>query len=125
MKTSLLNSFTARGLVAAFTLTVAQLAHAHAYPTHQAPSAGATVTTAQKDVAIDFDDGLEPAFSSITVTDAQGKPVTSGKSVVDSSNRKHMSVALSALTPGDYSVAWVAVAEDGHRTQGHYTFTVK
>ncbi|HEY1998254.1 MAG TPA: copper resistance protein CopC [Paraburkholderia sp.] len=115
----------ARGLVAALTLTVAQLAHAHAYPTHQAPSAGSTVGTSQKDVAIDFDDGLEPAFSSITVTDAQGKSVTSDKSTVDASNKKHMSVALNPLTPGVYSVAWVAVAEDGHRTQGHYTFTVK
>lgn len=115
----------ARGLVAALTLTVAQLAHAHAYPTHQAPSAGATVSTSQKDVAIDFDDGLEPAFSSITVTDAQGKAVTSGKAVVDPSNKKHMSVTLNPLTPGNYTVAWVAVAEDGHRTQGHYTFTVK
>lgn len=125
MKNALMNSSLARGLVAALTLTVAQLAHAHAYPTHQAPSAGSTVATSQKDVAIDFDDGLEPAFSSITVTDAQGKPATSGKAVVDASNRKHMSVGLNALTPGDYTVAWVAVAEDGHRTQGHYTFTVK
>jgi len=125
MKTSLLNASLARGLVAALTLTVAQLAHAHAYPTHQAPSAGSTVPTSQKDVAIDFDDGLEPAFSSIAVTDAQGKSVTSAKSVVDPSNKKHMSVALNPLTPGEYSVAWVAIAEDGHRTQGHYTFTVK
>jgi methionine-rich copper-binding protein CopC len=125
MKNALVNSSLARGLVAALTLTVAQLAHAHAYPTHQAPSAGATVSASQKDVAIDFDDGLEPAFSSITVTDAQGKPVTSGKAVVDPSNNKHMSVTLNPLTPGDYSVAWVAVAEDGHRTQGHYSFTVK
>jgi methionine-rich copper-binding protein CopC len=125
MKNALVNSSLARGLVAALTLTVAQLAHAHAYPTHQAPSAGATVSTSQKDVAIDFDDGLEPAFSAITVTDAQGKPVTSAKAVVDPANKKHMSVALNPLTPGDYTVAWVAVAEDGHRTQGHYTFTVK
>jgi methionine-rich copper-binding protein CopC len=125
MKTTLLNTSMARGLVAALTLTVAQLAHAHAYPTHQAPSAGSTVPTSQKDVAIDFDDGLEPAFSSIAVTDAQGKSVTSAKAVVDPSNKKHMSVALNPLTPGEYSVAWVAVADDGHRTQGHYTFTVK
>src|SRR3984957_9065645 len=125
MKTSLMNTSMARGLVAALTLTIAQLAHAHAYPSHQVPSAGSAVTTSQKNVAIDFDDGLEPAFSSIIVTDAQGKPVTSGKAVVDPSNKKHMSVALNPLTPGNYSVAWVAVAEDGHRTQGHYTFTVK
>ncbi|MCX4146277.1 copper resistance protein CopC [Paraburkholderia madseniana] len=106
-------------------MTVAQFAHAHAYPTHQAPAAGAEVSASQKDVAIDFDDGLEPAFSLITVTDARGKPVTNGKAVVDPSNKKHMSVALNPLTPGDYSVAWVAVAEDGHRTQAHYSFTVK
>jgi methionine-rich copper-binding protein CopC len=120
-----MNLSMARGLIAALTLGVAQLAQAHAYPTHQAPSAGSTVSTSQKDVTIDFDDGLEPAFSSITVTDAQGKPVTSDKAVVDPSNTKHMSVALNALTPGVYSVAWVAVAADGHRTQGHYSFTVK
>lgn len=125
MKIALLNSFMARGFIAALTLTFAQFAHAHAYPTHQVPSAGSTVSASQKDVAIDFDDGLEPAFSSIAVTDAQGKAVTSSKAVVDPSNKKHMSVALNPLTPGDYSVAWVAVAEDGHRTQGHYTFTVK
>src|ERR1700761_2443987 len=103
MKNTLLNSSLARGLVAALTLTVAQLAHAHAYPTHQAPSAGSTVGASQKDVAIDFDDGLEPAFSSITVTDAQGKSVTSGKTAVDPSNTKHMSVALNPLVPGAYT----------------------
>ncbi|TDN61445.1 copper resistance protein CopC [Paraburkholderia sp. BL10I2N1] len=125
MKTSWLNSSVARGLVATLTLTVAHLAHAHAFPTHQAPSAGSSVSTSQKDVAIDFDDGLEPAFSSIAVTDSQGKSVTSNKAVVDPSNTKHMSVALKPLAPGVYTVAWVAVATDGHRTQGHYTFTVK
>ncbi|MGV2289697.1 copper resistance protein CopC [Trinickia sp. YCB016] len=124
MKTSLI-SLSMRGAAAALTLTLAQFAFAHAYPTKQVPGAGATVTTSQKDVAIDFDDGLEPAFSSISVTDASGKSVANGKSVVDASNKKHMSVALNALTPGVYTVAWVAVADDGHRTQGHYTFTVK
>lgn len=115
----------ARATVAALFVAACQLAHAHAYPKHQEPSAGATVPTTQKDVAIEFDDALEPAFSSIAVTDAQGKSVTSGKSAVDASDNKHMSVGLDALTPGVYTVAWVAVAADGHRTQGHYSFTVK
>lgn len=115
----------ARGVITALLIAACPLAHAHAYPTHQSPSAGATVPTSQKEVAIDFDDGLEPAFSSITVTDGQGKSVASGKAVVDTANRKHMSVGLDPLTPGVYTVAWVAVADDGHRTQGHYTFTVK
>jgi copper resistance protein C len=125
MKIALMNSAILRTLIAAAVLASSPLAHAHAYPQHQEPGAGATVPTSQKEVAIEFDDGLEPAFSSITVTNAQGKPVTSAKSVVDAADKKHMSVALNALTPGVYSVAWIAVAEDGHRTQGHYSFTVK
>jgi len=116
---------TARAAVAALMIVNCQLAQAHAYPTHQAPAAGATVTTSQKNVVIDFDDGLEPAFSSITVADAHGNAVTSGKAVVDASNSKRMSVALNPLAAGVYTVSWVAVAADGHRTQGHYTFTVK
>lgn len=125
MKTLTSNFYSARTLVAALTLTVAQLACAHALPVRQTPSAGATVTTSQNEVAIDFDESLEPAFSSITVTDAHGESATHGKAVVDSVNAKHMSVALNPLTPGAYTVAWVAVAADGHRTQGHYAFTAK
>lgn len=125
MKNPWLHSSAARVLLATLTLTFANQAHSHAFPTHQEPSAGSDVSTSQKDVALDFDDGLEPAFSSIAVTDSQGKSVTSNKAVVDSSNSKHMSVALTPLAPGVYTVAWVAVAADGHRTQGHYTFTVK
>lgn len=119
-----LNTLT-RAAAAALLIAGCQMAYAHAYPTHQTPAAGATVTTSQHDVAIDFDNTIEPAFSSITVTDAHGKDVTSGKSAVDASNAKHMSVGVNPLTPGVYTVAWVAVAADGHRTQGHYAFTVK
>lgn len=114
-----------RSLAAAFLLTAAQLAHAHAYPTHQTPPAGASVAASQRDVVIDFDDRLEPAFSSIAVTDSRGKSITAGKALVDAANKKRMSVALGELTRGVYTVAWVAVSADGHRTQGRYSFTVK
>ncbi|AJZ56290.1 copper resistance CopC family protein [Paraburkholderia fungorum] len=121
MKTSRI----ARALLAAFALLLAQFAHAHAAPKHQTPAAGATVSAATRKVAIEFDDALEPAFSSIVVTDAHGKPVTDCKSAVDTGNRKLMKVALASLAPGIYTVAWIAVADDGHRTHGHYTFTVR
>ena len=126
MKTALTNLSWLRGFAAALTLAASQLAHAHAFPTHEVPSAGAIVPAgAPEDVAIDFDDLLEPAFSSIVVADGKGEVVTKGKSMVDPANRKRMSVALNALIPGVYAVAWTAVATDGHRTQGHYTFTLR
>lgn len=117
-----------RSLAAAAALVFAQWAFAHAHPTHSEPAAGATVGAADnaaKQVTIEFDDALEPAFSSLQVADAKGQSVTSGKSSVDANDRKRMSVALDALRPGSYAVTWVAVAVDGHRTKGRYTFTVK
>ncbi|WP_206953662.1 copper resistance CopC family protein [Trinickia acidisoli] len=124
MKTSLI-SLSARACVAALALTFAQLASAHAYPKQQTPGAGATVGTDTKQVSIEFDDTLEPAFSSLKVTDTAGNAVTNGTSSVDANDKKHMTVALGSLKPGVYTVSWVAVAADGHRTQGHYAFTVK
>lgn len=127
MKSSL-TSLSIRSLAAAAALAFAQWACAHAHPTHSAPAAGVTVSAgdnAAKQVSIEFDDALEPAFSSLRVADAKGQSVTRGKSSVDASDKKHMSVALRGLQPGSYTVTWVAVAVDGHRTNGRYTFTVK
>jgi methionine-rich copper-binding protein CopC len=113
-----------RGALAATLLITAQLAVAHALPKQQSPAPDSAVE-APHEVAIDFSDGLEPAFSTLVVVDAAGKQVNSAKSAVDAANKKHMSVALGDLKTGTYQVEWTAVADDGHRTQGHYLFNVK
>lgn len=100
-----------------------QLAHAHAYPAHQAPAAGATVARSTSTVSIEFDEPLEPALTTLIVTNAAGEAVTTGKSQVAADDKKQLSVKLNPLTAGVYAVSWIAVAADGHRTQGHYTFT--
>jgi len=99
-------------------------AWAHAQPETQTPGAGAVVSAPQE-VRITYDEALEPAFSSLIVSDAQGKQVNSAKAEVDATTHKTMRVALPALPAGVYQVKWVAVADDGHRTQGSYKFTVK
>lgn len=114
-----------RGALAALGFVIIQAAHAHAHPKTQEPAADATLSTAPHAVTIGFSEALEPAFSSITVTDSHGQSVVAGKSSVDAGNRKRMQVALASLTTGTYTVAWIAVASDGHRTQGHYAFTLK
>ncbi|WP_071332133.1 copper homeostasis periplasmic binding protein CopC [Burkholderia contaminans] len=114
-----------RGALAALGFVVIQAAHAHALPKTQEPAANATLSVAPHAVTIGFSEALEPAFSSIAVTDSHGQSVVDGKSSVDAGNRKRMQVALTNLTAGTYTVAWIAVASDGHRTQGHYAFTLK
>ena len=99
-------------------------AFAHVFPQKQEPGAGTTVEAPAK-VTIAFDGPLEPAFSSLTVTDASGKQVNTAKSTVDAQQPGVASVALPTLAAGKYTVHWVAVASDGHRTHGDYSFNVK
>jgi methionine-rich copper-binding protein CopC len=113
-----------RVALAAGLFAIASFAFAHAMPRQQSPAPNATVS-APHEVVIEFGEALEASFSSISVTDAHGKDVGASKSVVDAHDPKRMSVALGELAPGAYQVKWTAVADDGHRTQGHYSFTVK
>ncbi|WP_211454184.1 copper homeostasis periplasmic binding protein CopC [Collimonas antrihumi] len=99
-------------------------AWAHAQPETQTPVAGAVVSAPQE-VRITYNETLEPAFSSLVVSNAQGKQVNGAKAEVDTTTHKTMRVALPTLPAGEYQVKWIAVASDGHRTQGSYKFTVK
>jgi len=116
--------FRASAVVSALFLGSIGHAWAHAHPETQTPLAGAVVSAPQE-VRITYDEALEPAFSSLIVSDAQGKQINSAKAEIDATTHKTMRVALPTLPPGVYQVKWVAVADDGHRTQGSYKFTVK
>jgi methionine-rich copper-binding protein CopC len=105
-------------------LAFASTAFAHVFPQTQEPGAGASVT-APSQVKITFDGPLEPAFSSLTITNAAGKQINADKSLVDAHQPDVITVALPPLQAGRYTVQWVAVASDGHRTHGDYAFEVK
>ncbi|MEX3955306.1 copper resistance protein CopC [Trinickia sp. EG282A] len=111
-----------------FAIVVAALvsgaAVAHVFPKTQEPGAGTTVMSPPQ-VRITFDGPLEPSFSSLTVTDAAGKQVNVEKAKVDGEHPAVITVALPALAVGHYTVHWSAVAADGHRTHGDYSFNVK
>ncbi|MFB9125126.1 copper resistance protein CopC [Paraburkholderia dipogonis] len=105
-------------------LAFASAAFAHVFPQKQEPGAGATVASPAQ-VRVMFDGPLEAAFSSLTVTDASGKQVNTEKATVDEHQRALITVLLPTLAAGHYTVHWVAVASDGHRTHGDYAFNVK
>ena len=72
-------------------------ARAHAFLDHASPLVGSTVATAPHDVALTFTQNLEPAFSTVQVTDANGARVDQGKPQI-SGNTMH--IGLKSLAPG-------------------------
>jgi copper resistance protein C len=105
-------------------LAAASTVFAHAHLVSSQPAMNAEVA-APAEVTIHFTDPLEPAFSKITLTDANGNAAATTASLVDKGNAKVMHLPLPPLSPGRYTAHWVAVATDGHRTQGDVAFAVK
>lgn len=114
-----------RWLGAMLGITLPLSVFAHAMPEQSIPAAGAVLTTPPARAQVRFDTALEPLFSSLVVKNGQGVAVSQGKGAVDPANRAVISTQLPHLAPGPYHVFWTAVAHDGHRTQGDYTFTVR
>ena len=99
----------------------ATAALAHAHLDHTSPPVDGTVATAPNEVVLSYTQNLEPAFSSVTVTDGSGARVDQGKAQVSGST---MSVGLKAIGPGTYHVHWQVLSVDTHKTEGNFSFHV-
>ena len=109
-------------LVAAL-VAVPPAAQAHAFLKTATPAVGSTIATAPTAVTINFTEGVEPAFSSIIVQDAQGKRVDRND-VHIAGGPEQLAVDLAPLPAGIYTVTWHVTSTDTHKTQGNFTFTV-
>jgi methionine-rich copper-binding protein CopC len=96
-------------------------ADAHAFLDYAEPRVGNKVASPPKQVTLWFTQKLEPAFSTVTVTNAAGQRVDSGKARVSGNQ---MSVSLRAGGTGTYHVNWHVLSVDTHTTEGNFTFQV-
>jgi methionine-rich copper-binding protein CopC len=96
-------------------------AQAHALLDHAEPRVGNKIASPPHQVTLWFTQKLEPAFSSVTVTNAAGERVDSGKARVSGNQ---MSVSLRPGGAGTYRVNWRVLSVDTHTTDGSFTFQV-
>ena len=96
-------------------------ARAHAMLDHAEPRVGNKVATAPREVTLWFTQKLEVAFSTITVTNAAGQRVDTGKTRVSGNQ---MSVSLRSGGAGTYHVTWRVLSVDTHTTDGNFSFQV-
>ena len=109
------------GIVPVLLLLATGAASAHAMLDHAEPRVGNKVASPPREVTLWFTEKLEPAFSSITVTNAAGQRVDSGKTRVSGNQ---MSVSLKGGGTGTYHVNWHVLSVDTHRTNGSFSFQV-
>jgi methionine-rich copper-binding protein CopC len=99
-------------------------AFAHAFLDRASPAVGSEVSGSPPTLNLTYTEPVEPLFSSVKVTDASGARVDQGKPAPEDDGRV-LSVKLKTLPPGVYTVEWHVTSVDTHKTEGHFTFTVK
>jgi copper resistance protein C len=109
------------GLIPLLLLLATAEASAHALLDRAEPRVGNTVATVPREVTLWFTQKLEAAFSAITVTNAAGQRVDTGKPRVSGNQ---MSVSLRSGGAGTYHVTWRVLSVDAHATEGNFTFQV-
>lgn len=95
---------------------------AHAELAAATPEPDAVLAEAPAEVAVTFSEPVEPAFTTLSVTDAAGAPVHHGAPRVEQGAT--VAVAVGPLAPGTYTVAWKVTSVDTHGSEGAYRFSV-
>jgi len=108
----------------AFALAGTQ-AFAHAQLERATPPVGGTVAP-PSEIRLEFSEGVEPNFSGVKLTSANGASVPLGPAKTEAGRAAVLIVPIAKpLSPGVYTVHWRAVSVDTHRTQGDFQFTVR
>ncbi len=104
--------------------TFASLAQAHAKLESTTPSADSSVSS-PKMIQVHFNEAVVMKMSSVKLAASDGTAVPV-MTMNDSKDPATLSIMPNApLKAGLYTVTWSAVTDDGHKTQGTFSFTVK
>jgi copper transport protein len=106
-------------------LTLPAAASAHAYLVKTSPEASGVLNAPPGQVALTYDEAVEPKFAIVSVTDANGRQQTAGSIRRSPANPDTLTIPLRPNLPqGWYLVYWRAISVDGHPVQGAFTYAV-
>src|ERR1039458_10539299 len=109
--------------IAATLLVAASQASAQAKLESTTPKAESTVSSPDM-IMVHFSEGIKTKLSSLKLTMGDGTAV-SVMSMNDTKDPATLSIMPNTtLKAGIYKVTWSVVSDDGHRTQGAFSFTV-
>ncbi len=112
-------------LVLAAAAVMPMPADAHALLVRTSPPKRAVLRDPPKQVELWFNERLEPAFATLTVSDGAGAPVSGAQATVGGNDRKRITVELPPLAPGSYVVRFRVLSVDGHVAEDSFGFSVR
>ncbi len=99
-------------------------AWAHASLVKSTPAKRAVLSHPPTKIQLWFNERIEARYSSLTLTDGNGKQVETGTPEVSSEDPKQLSATIKPLPPGRYRIQYRVLSVDGHIVKDQYSFTV-
>jgi methionine-rich copper-binding protein CopC len=104
-------------------LSTAALAHASLVS--GAPAANSVAKPPPTELRLKFSEAIEVKFAHAKVIGPDKMEIETGSPKLDPDNKTAFIVPLTTpLADGKYTVEWLAVSVDGHKTRGSYGFDV-
>ncbi len=100
-------------------------AFAHAHLQTSYPAADSVQATPPTEIDITFTEDVNLDFTGATLTGPDNAAVPLGDGMLMGGNAMYMAPITGTLAPGKYTVDWHALATDGHKTTGSFSFTVQ
>jgi copper resistance protein C len=112
--------------VALLVLAAPEAALAHAAMVKSDPAARAVLRRPPAQIRLWFNEPVEPAYSTITVTNQSDKPVSGAQTAaIDPADNQLLVLPVPHLPPGEYTVRARVLSRDGDVVNFRFTFTVK
>jgi copper resistance protein C len=111
--------------VVALSVCTATDSFAHAKLIKSDPGRRAVIKTSPKEIRLWFNEKLESAYSSASLSGDDGRPIPLGKATVSRDDPKYMVLAVEPLPPGTYRVKYRVLSVDGHIVDSSFTFTLQ
>ncbi|MEO7494654.1 MAG: copper resistance protein CopC [Massilia sp.] len=103
----------------------AALAQAHGKLTDSLPKADSLLDTTPSQIRLQFNESLEPAFSTLRLRDAHNALIPVTATARDQLHPDLLIATPPTLRSGKYKLEWSVVTHDGHKTKGAFSFAVK
>jgi copper resistance protein C len=113
------------GLAFVAWLIGARVALAHSELRQAQPAPNSKHKSPPREVKLNFTEQLEPAYSTLRVSNAKGVQVDRHDAHVDASDPLLLRATLDPLDPGSYTVTWRVLSVDPHVSEGHFAFQVE
>ncbi|OAB45346.1 copper resistance protein CopC [Paenibacillus glacialis] len=99
--------------------------YAHAYLQQSSPAANETVIDSPSKITLQFNESIQPAFHSISVSNSAGERVDLDDSYIPDNQPKTLEGNVRPNLPeGIYIIGWKIISGDGHPLEGNIPFQI-